>query len=817
LDNHVPPTAPDSLLFQRKGHVKTILGTSNSLPAWILIAFAIIADCHIAIAQCPTATPPSSNPPSSIVRLQILSIKPNSDLEGDDDNVPFYDNHADIYGKITIAGEAFDLPQVEDSDFPHWDNVFQKSVTSSPVPITISIFEADSGLTGDDDVVDVNPSPASTSLELEFDLCALTLRLGSSLAPTFDVVTINAGTGANQATIRLKVDLEDGRPVTHDDLAVVEVDLVQVLFRSPKLISGKPTLVMARIANNYSTSITTNVRVSLSGGGFNRNDIFPMTLGAGEVRKEYFYANDPVRFPSSAAPYGVIVTVRLDDPNVQTLPMNDCRRGNDGNNNRIVWKTVHTPRSYALMWTKVGTLLDGFNFATNGQLKSNMDLGGAYIHGVYPLARPHNYKAPIGVLPPLTASIDYLATVLSVFGIPADDVLPFALVFELNSIANLSSCDRLMGVLPNKDWFRRFSGHSLASVTGLSLGEFAPKAVIFLPQDTAGSDIGPFMTLPAHELGHTFGLSTDPAIKTSWVCDVDWPVLGASGCGMEGGFDEYNNTKAPDGNPTNGYWIAQGGEPAVIAGLLNKEQCASNCFMAGAGVNAHLNWVSTNRKWIDAADYDRLVEKLQTAPDPEVIYVSGMISWDDKLHLGSIQHKGYGIPDRDDAYGAYAVRFLDTKGKLLKEVGIPVYWNSPDINDRPRPVTFFALNLIYPENARRIQIVNRMSARTLGSVTISVHKPSIRLKDLAKTKIVRGGDVRLQWSASDPDGDKLLYFMLARSAQDDHWFPVGYWQRAKSAKISAEPLEEGSYWVKVAASDGVHVSESNEVRFEVTR
>ena len=776
------------------------------------------AASRIVFAQCPAKSPATANPPGSVVRLQILDIKPNSDMEGDDDFVPFYDNHADIYGKITIAGETFNLPQIEDSDFPHWNDVFLKAVTSSPVPITIAIFEADSGLTFGDEVVDVNPSPASKTLDFQFDLCALTLRLGTNFFSTTQSITINAGTGSSQATIHLKVDIEDGRPVTNDDLAIVEVDLVQVLFQTPKLISGKPTLVLARIANNYTTSITTNVRVSVSGGGLNRIDNFPMTLGAGEVRKEYFYANDPLRFPSSAASYPVSISVRVEDPNVATLPANDCRRGNDGSTNRITWKVVHTPRRYPLMWTKVGTLLDGFNLAPDAQLQANMTLGGAYIHGVYPLTGPSNYKAPIGVIPPVTASVDWLVTVLSVFGVPADNVLPMALVFELNGIANLSSCERLMGVLPNKDWFRRFSdtAFSLEKTTGMSLGEFAPRAVIFLPQDTAGSAIGPFMTLPAHELGHTFGLSTDPALKHHWACN-DWPILGSSACGIAGGFDEYENDKAPNGNPTDGYWIAQGNEPAEITGLLNREQCLTTCFMAGSTVNAHLDWMGAKRNWIDHADYDRLVEKLQKTPDPEVIYVSGMISWDDKLHLGSIQHIGNGTVDRDDTYGAYAVRFLDGNGKLLKEVGIPVYWSSPDFGKHPRPVTFFALNLPYPAKARRLEVVNRMSAKTLGSVAISVHKPSIRLDRPAKSTITRADDVRLQWTARDPDGDKLLYFTLARSADDDHWFPVGNWRTKRSATIAAEPLDPGSYWIKVMASDGVHVSESNEVAFHVKR
>jgi hypothetical protein len=787
----------------------------STLTFRIFFGLAIVSHCPIAFAQCPTSTLPSSNPPNSIVRVQILSVEPNSDMEGDDDYVPFYDNHADIFGEITIDGQVFNLPQIEDSDFPHWNNVFEKQVTSSPAKITIKIFEDDSGLTGDNDVVDVNPSPGSKFLDLEFDLCALLLRLGSNQFSTQGIVEIDAGNGDEQATIRLKVETADGRPVTSNDLAIVEADIVQVLFQSPKLVSGKPTIVLVRIANNYSTSITTNIHVVVSGGGLNKNDVFPVTIGAGEVKKEYFYLNDPLRFPSSASSYGVALLVRIDDLNNQNLPVGDCKRQNDGNTNRLVWKTVHTPRRYSLMWTKVGTLLDGFNFVPDGQLQENMDLGGAYIHGVFPLSGPSNYKAPFDVLPPLSAAVDFLTTILSVFGIPADNVIPFALVFELNGVANVAGCDRLMGVLPNKDWFSRFSYSFFDEVTGLSLGEFAPKAVIFLPQHKSGSDIGPCMTLPAHELGHTFGLSTDPTLKDSWVCDVDWPILGSTACGIVGGFDEYKSDNFPNGNPSDGFWIAQGNEPAAIAGLLNQEQCGSFCLMGGSPANAHLNWAGKKR-WIDPADYDHLVTKLQKAPDPEVIYVSGIISWDDKLHLGSIQHKGNGIADRDTSYGAYAIRFFDQAGKLLKEVGIPVYWSSPEFSARPRPVTFFGLNVVYPENARQLQVINRMSAKVLGSVNISARKPSIGLKGLSKSTIARGGNIRLQWSARDPDGDKLLYFTLARSARDDNWFPVEYWQGKQSTTISTQPLEPGPYRIKVMASDGVHVSESNEAGFDVT-
>src|SRR5262249_52779751 len=158
-----------------------------------------------------------------------------------------------------------------------------------------------------------------------------------------------------------------------------------------------------------------------------------------------------------------------------------------------------------------------------------------------------------------------------------DAVEPVVLTFELNGVAALLPNSRLMGVLPNKDWFSRFSYWS--GVTGFSLGEFAPKAVIFLPRRERGSEVGPQMTLPAHELGHTFGLSTDSRLKESWICDFDWPVVGHAPCGLVGGFDEYKHSdpNLQDGNPASGYWVRRGSEPLALSALADQEQCDSHC------------------------------------------------------------------------------------------------------------------------------------------------------------------------------------------------------------------------------------------------
>jgi hypothetical protein len=68
---------------------------------------------HPGSAPCPKGFAPGQGGPSSIVVVEIVSVKPNTDLEGDDDFVPFYDNHADIYGFVTIDGETFEGKRVQ--------------------------------------------------------------------------------------------------------------------------------------------------------------------------------------------------------------------------------------------------------------------------------------------------------------------------------------------------------------------------------------------------------------------------------------------------------------------------------------------------------------------------------------------------------------------------------------------------------------------------------------------------------------------------------------------------------------------------------
>ena len=232
---------------------------------------------HPGSAPCPPAFPPTGSAPSSIVVVEILSIKPNTDLEGDDDFVPFYDNHADIYGFVTIDGETFDLPQIPETDFPHWEatgprkGVFEKAVTASPVPIKIDIWEGDSGATGDDDPSTSVRRAGKRHLDFEFDLCSLRLT-GDVNGSSQGILKVPGGSayrcGDDQisrgpAKTDARYRSERSRPGgSRPDSGRA---------RTSRLVARKGTVVMVLIANNHTVTINTTMRRSGSAAAVSRS------------------------------------------------------------------------------------------------------------------------------------------------------------------------------------------------------------------------------------------------------------------------------------------------------------------------------------------------------------------------------------------------------------------------------------------------------------------------------------------------------------------------------------------------------------------
>ena len=773
----------------------------------------------LTFAPCP-ASRASGTPPNRSVRVVIHGVRLNTDMEGDDDYVPFYDNRADVYGRVTIAGHAFDLPELTDNDSPVWDpqdGTFVAPISANPVPIRIELFEADTGITGSDDEVDINPQGGKRRLDVLFDTCSLLLS-GDLPGTTTQVPIESSGTGSSGGTIRLSIGTEDGTPDTVDDVALVELGLVQVIHQPSRLIAGKPAVIMARVANNSATPVQTMLRVRIFGPGVNIHENFPLQLAAGELHKTYLRKANPIILPPSGASYDLNVTATIDDEFSKGLPPSDCRRLNDSVEKPHPVRVV-TTRTPTLMWAKVGTGLDVGNYTPDSQFDEIIELGQAFIEATYPVAQIDWLVSPFPLSPPINTVYDWMTAILS-FLPYAKSLDPFALVFELNLISAVSGLDmKILGVLPSHDWFSRYDGWG--DVTGLSLGQFAPRAVILLPR--SGTVPGPPMTLPAHELGHTFGLSVDARLKASWVCDVDWPVVGSLPCGAAGGLDEYkhDDPQLKAGNPASGFWVTQGNEPPIVAGLVSQEQCDSHCFMGSSPADAHLNWAAEKR-WIDRADYESLIDRLmlgspllQLAGERgAALYVSGLVAWNDEMYVGETVLCDGAAPERTEHSGLYAVRFLDRRGQPISEVGLPIFWNIADY-PRPFPITAFATTVPFEPKGDVIEFVNRGTGKRLAKRRIHRSAGSVSVVTPGRdVRVERGTSLALKWAVRSGTGRKTRSVVLV-SPDRKTWWPASMSTTSRRHRLDTTVLDPGAYVYKVAVLDGIDVLTSATAQLDV--
>ncbi len=525
--------------------------------------------------------------------------------------------------------------------------------------------------------------------------------------------------------------------------------------------------------------------------------------------------------PATGGPHSLWVNVTLDPDGLirGQYPPGDCRAVNDFAP-EMEWKIVKT-RNLDLKWCKVGRLIETSSMARDRWVDDLDALGTGYIHGTFPVAAVSSGRCLGGMLAPINnALLDIVATVLAPIGIPLDAVIPFVMVWEFNDMAVLAGYDRLMGVLPDPGFFDRLSYGWWSSIGGLSLGEFAPHAVIFLPinQDDDTGESGPNLKVPAHEVGHTFGMSVDRKLKDEVWCGLDLPGdMDSIVCGATGGLDEYKSSDPfrARGNPATGFWLAQGGEDPRIAALTGAEQCGSHCMMGGgSGFSQHLHWGNRGRR-IDKEDWEHLVHQLAAHPDPELLYVSGLIDAADNAAFGPWFRIPSGVPDRiqDDIEGIYGLVFYDFNGVALQVVSLPVHFGASDMPIVP-PVTFFGFTVPWPADTGEIQLWRWDTQSLLASRQVSPNPPTVALAALPPGLVLEQGDILpLDWTGDDPDNDELYYYLMLSGTGGQTWEPLTGPLSVPFVDLDTSVLAPGFYTFKVVVTDGIHRADSSQSPF----
>lgn len=793
----------------------------RSAPILFGVVF-LVASSALAVDQ-PTCSISSNGgnlgPPSGQVMVRIISMNTNGDMEPD---FPFYDNKSDIFGKVTITvngvAQGFDLPEMEGVDDPVWTsgNIFvtdAAALPGQPVHVKIHLEENDPGVLGGNDNVDVSPDPAHDNLEFDLNTCAMTLS-GDINGHAGIIHVPSSGTAENQGVLVFEVDMADHRALsTKGDVVLQGFDMLQVLPGVTRMAAEKPTVGLVTVTNNTPTwqpvSVRLRVRDETNALIHDSTQSLGSPLAVGEVRSVYLAENDPVIPPDYFckqsrlfAQADLILQPGAEDPG---SPRTDCWIIN--NTSGVKQFEVATTKGPSLLWIRTGHLLSATSLATMSQLNAMHDGAMPFIRGVYPARSIDDTVSSFPLVPPLSGGLfSFVASLLAGIGIPADAATPYVMVLELNAAAALSGNDRLMGVLP-KDWFNATLYGLLEGVTGLSLGELAPRAVIFESVTTKDGSVGPKLTLPAHELGHTYGLSLDPDIK-NWWCNLTIG-LGIIACGATGGFDEYNSDDHSAGVPTWGYWFPQ--DPTFVTGAEG-EQCDATCMMGNTPINPYDDWKS-HRKLIDGLDYDQLLDKLTScrAAAPTALYVSGVIDAKDNMQIAHlfVQPTAPRLTDLADKPGeyqtVYAVRSVDANGRVLSEAELPLEWKQPE-GKVAMQATFFGGYVPYVAGTAKIQFWNRDSKKLVGERAVSkaapkLGTPSVKVSGSGKDRVMD-----IAWTATDGDKDAMTHFVQVSPDKGVHWWPVAHGLKSPKFTASLADIGKGTYIVRVLSSDGVNVA-----------
>jgi hypothetical protein len=140
-----------------------------------------------------------SNP---VVRVTVNRVQAIDNLDG-------IFGSADFYARVNIGGIEQRSDDVSDRNdiSPNWQ--FSHGTSTSSVPLTIRIFDADSGLFGSDEHVDINPLRGQRDLQLTYDLNTgrISSNDGSGVSGRRgELITVRGAGDSDRALLQFTVD-----------------------------------------------------------------------------------------------------------------------------------------------------------------------------------------------------------------------------------------------------------------------------------------------------------------------------------------------------------------------------------------------------------------------------------------------------------------------------------------------------------------------------------------------------------------------------------------------------------------------------------
>jgi len=521
------------------------------------------------------------------------------------------------------------------------------------------------------------------------------------------------------------VSLNEIEYVRPDDLSLVNLEPVQVVYGASALVTNKPTLLRADIRNSFENEITASIKITWD----DISEIEQLLIPPLKTTTYHLPSNGIFKF-ETAGTHSVSATIDSDELLVES---------DETNNYQSLSVAVKNTKELKILYRGVNFPWESGQPDQSSIQRMNSE-SSRFINITYPISELSN----------TTGNSPYVISGLSL--IPRLGVV-FTL-WDLTLQAVLTGNDVVVGDV-RKDFFwdhTLWTGLSGGTV-GLTIPSFTKAALV---------EQG-YWTTTAHEVGHLNGL----------------PL------GVE---EEYGQQPYPRdiGNWASGYSVVE------------RELLETYCFM-GSSASEMFD------RWIENKDYEHLLTRFKEGPDPQILFVGGIVFNNGTVNLFPWYTMPYGTPDlSEENHGDYGLVFLDNQGDILGQIGFNITFT---ILGTVYDAMGFAFTVPYFPDTHQILLTHETA--TIGQRTVTGNPPTVAVTyPNGGEAMIRDRIYSLHWEAADADGDTLSYSVLFSPDRGSNWQPLATNLQEKTFDWEIpEGLQTQSGIIKVIASDGVNTGE----------
>lgn len=194
--------------------------------------------------------------------------------------------------------------------------------------------------------------------------------------------------------------------------------------------------------------------------------------------------------------------------------------------------------------------------------------------------------------------------------------------------------------------------------------------------------------------------------------------------------------------------------------------------------------------------------------DPEAILVRGTITSAGTVTLKPFIRLSEANLDLEPSQaGTFFIVLYDAQGKVLSRAGFTPSFYKSDPGGGVLDEVSFSYRVEWNNVASRVEVQDG-GGHTLATRAVSAHPPEVQVLTPRGSEVWEiGKPATVTWKASDQDGDTLTYSVAISPDQGKTWLPLAIDLLGSQFNISSVGFSEGTYLIRVRASDGINAGE----------